>query len=89
MECSRTLIPRILHTSVVACVETSCSVCQKGTESNDETLLTFMAEVESLLNGHPLWRQIISFSDLPIPVFRQMLWTTRICAVAGGGNTRK
>jgi len=51
-------------------VGASCSVCQRALKAvtgkqcdNDETLLTFMAEVESLLNGHPLTHVTCDYRD--------------------------
>ena len=52
---------------------------------NDETLLTFMAEVESLMNGRPL--TFCSVEETLIS--RQMSSTTRNCAAERGGSTRK
>ena len=68
---------------------------------NDETLLTFMAEVGSLMNSHPRthvaliivmkkpYRRITFCSDEETLISRQMSSTTRTCAAERGGSMRK
>ena len=68
---------------------------------NDETLLTFMAEVESLMNGRPLTHVSTDYrdeealtpntscSDEEILTSRQMSLMIRTCVAVRGGSTRK
>ena len=64
MKCSGILIPRRRHTSVLR-GNASFSPLKERLQQcvNDETLLTFMAEVESLMNSRPLTHVSIDYRN--------------------------
>jgi len=106
-ECSGTSIPRLRRTfggaweRLVQSAKRALKAVVGKQRVNDETLLTFMAEVESLMNGRPLTHVRTDYRDeealtpnhFPVGrgtlMSRQMSSRTWTCSAERGESTRK